>query len=139
MTKKIIKIIKNIASLLIGMKVTLKYFFSKSVTMQYPEKKWAMPERFRGVVSLIIDEKTGSHRCIACLTCVRVCPNHSLDVECGSDERKKRFPAKFTLSLGKCMFCGLCVESCPTKALEMNKEYELAVYTREELTRELLP
>ncbi len=140
MIKKLsVKIIKSVMGLLLGMMVTLKYFFKKPVTMQYPEEKWVMPERYRGVVSLIIDEKTGKHRCIACLSCVRICPNHSLSIECKVSEQKKRYPAKFTLELGKCMFCGLCVESCPTAALEMNKEYEIAAYTREGLIRSLLP
>ena len=133
-----IKIIKSFVSLLTGMMVTLKYFCKKPVTMQYPEEKWTMPDRCRGLVSLVIDEKTGKHRCIACLSCVRICPNHSLSLESAVDEQKKRYPAKFSLELGKCMFCGLCVESCPTKALEMGKEYEIATYTREGLTRSLL-
>ncbi len=107
--------------------------------MRYPEEKCKMTDRYRGIVSLVIDEKTGKHRCIACLSCVRICPNYSLAVECGVDELKKRYPKKFDLRLGQCMFCGLCVEICPTKALEMNKEYETAVYTREGLERALLP
>ncbi|MBF0217763.1 MAG: 4Fe-4S binding protein [Candidatus Omnitrophica bacterium] len=139
MIKFTVKVFKRVTSLLEGMAVTIKYFFSGPVTMQYPDKKWTLPERARGVVTLIIDKETGKHRCIACLACVRTCPNFSLAVEVKTDENKKRYPGKFTLELGKCMFCGLCVDSCPTKALMMNNEYELAVYTRKELTRSLLP
>ena len=138
-TNIIAEIYNGIMSLPKGMMVTLKYLFKKPVTMQYPEEKWTMPERYRGVVSLIIDEKTGKHRCIACMSCVRACPNYSLSLQPAVDENKKKYPNTFVLELGKCMFCGLCVESCPTKALEMNKEYQLAKYTREELTRSLLP
>lgn len=137
--KLFVGIIKSIISTLLGMMVTLRYFLKKSVTMRYPEEKCVMPQRYRGVVSLIIDKKTGKHRCIACLSCVRICPNYSLQVECGVDELKKRYPKKFTFQLGQCMFCGLCVESCPTNALEMNKEYELATYSRDGLARSLLP
>ncbi|MDO8489585.1 MAG: 4Fe-4S binding protein [Candidatus Omnitrophota bacterium] len=134
-----VKIIKSIISILVGMMVTMKYFLKKSVTMRYPEEKCVMTQRYRGVVSLVIDKNTGKHRCIACLTCARVCPNYSLQVECEVDELKKRYPKKFILRLGQCMFCGLCVEACPTGALEMDKEYEIATYTREGLERSLLP
>lgn len=133
------KTIKNTLSLLVGMMVTLKYFFKKPVTLRYPEEKCKMTPRYRGIVSLVIDEKTGKHRCIACLNCVRICPNYSLAVESEVNEQKRRYPKQFTLKLGQCMFCGLCVEACPTKALEMNKEYETAVYTRKDLERSLLP
>ena len=116
MIKKLfVETIKSVASLIEGMRVTLKYFFKKPVTMQYPETKWPMPQRYRGVVSLIIDEKTGKHRCIACLSCVRICPNYSLSMEIGVNELKKRYPVKFDFEVGKCMFCGLCVEVCPVK------------------------
>ena len=134
-----IKIIVSVISLIKGMMVTIKYFFNRPITMQYPEQKSTMTERYRGVVALIIDEKTGKHRCIACLICVRICPNYSLSLEPAVDEQKKRYPAKFSLKLGQCMFCGLCVDACPTTALENNKEYELATYTKEELVRSLLP
>ena len=138
MIKTVKELFSSIFSLFEGMAVTLKYLFKRPVTMQYPEKKWTVPERHRGVVQLVIDQKTGKHKCIACLNCVRVCPNFSLCVEAGTDENKKKYPVKFELALGQCMFCGLCVESCPTNALEMNKEYELAVYTRDGLKRQLL-
>ena len=31
-----------------GFKVTIRHFFTKKVTMQYPEEKWAVPEGYRG-------------------------------------------------------------------------------------------
>ena len=133
-----IKVVKDITSLLTGMGVTLKNFIKKPVTMQYPEEKIAMTERYRGAVCLIVDEKTGKHRCIACLSCVRICPNYSLSVEPAVDENKKRYPKKFDYELGQCMFCALCVDVCPTIALEMNKEYEMATYTRQGLKRSIL-
>lgn len=132
------KIIEGIISLIQGMFVTLKYFILSPVTMQYPKKRWQMPDRYRGVLTLVIDEKTNTHKCISCLTCIRICPNHCLEHEFKVDENKKRQPVKFTINLGRCMFCGLCVETCPTKALEMNKEYELAVYSVDKFTRSLL-
>ncbi|MBI4721657.1 MAG: NADH-quinone oxidoreductase subunit I [Candidatus Stahlbacteria bacterium] len=132
------KIIEGIISLIKGMLVTLKYFILRPATMQYPKAKWRLPDRYRGALSLILDEKTGTHKCISCLSCVRICPNHCLEHKFKVDENKKRQVEEFTINLGRCMFCGLCVEACPTDALEMNKEYELAVYSVDKFTRSLI-
>ena len=49
---------KGLLSLLKGMGVTGKYFFSRKVTEQYPENRATLkiPERFRGTLTLIYDE-----------------------------------------------------------------------------------
>jgi formate hydrogenlyase subunit 6/NADH:ubiquinone oxidoreductase subunit I len=39
----------------------------------------------------------------------------------------------YTLDLNRCSFCGLCVEACPVEAIRMGRDYELAVYRKEEL------
>ena len=47
---------KGLLSLLKGMGVTGKYFFSRKVTEQYPENRATLkiPERFRGTLTLIM-------------------------------------------------------------------------------------
>ena len=35
--------------LLQGLKLTLKYFFSKKVTLQYPNEKWEVAPRWREI------------------------------------------------------------------------------------------
>ena len=49
---------KGLLSLLKGMGVTGKYFFSRKVTEQYPENRATLkiPERFRGTLTLIYDK-----------------------------------------------------------------------------------
>ena len=37
----------NVRSIAIGMKITLKYCFQKTVTVQYPEQRLTFAERFR--------------------------------------------------------------------------------------------
>ncbi len=53
-----------------GMGVTLKHMFGRKITRQYPEHKRDLPERSRGMLTVDMD------RCIACLQCVRICPDH---------------------------------------------------------------
>ena len=39
-----------------GFSVTLRHFFRKKVTMQYPEQKWTVPEGYRGAPYLVRDQ-----------------------------------------------------------------------------------
>jgi NADH-quinone oxidoreductase subunit I len=36
-----------------------------------------------------------------------------------------------------CILCDLCTEVCPTEAIVMTNNYELAVYSRDELFKDL--
>ncbi len=121
-------------SLITGLAVTVKYLFKHAVTMQYPEERWKMPERFRGKVILI------KEKCIACTLCAKACPVACLEVVPAVDEANKRLktPAKFIYSMETCMFCGLCVEPCPTQAILMDQSYELSVYDRKTLVQDLI-
>src|SRR5438093_12127444 len=42
-------IIDNVSSIAIGMKITLKYCFQKTVTVQYPEQRLSFAPRYRGI------------------------------------------------------------------------------------------
>jgi len=107
------------------MRVTLKHFFKKSITLRYPEEKWTPPDRFRGRLTLLRNDD-GSLRCVACGLCERICPCECITVipETGPDG-VRRLQCYF-VDLLRCCFCGLCVESCPMKAIIMGDEYELA-------------
>lgn len=120
-------------SILKGLRVTLSYLFRKKVTLQYPEERPKLSERFRGVPALPIDPATGRDRCIACSACARVCPDQVITVTPEVGEDKKRRLADMTLDVAGCIFCGLCVEVCPTGALVLSDEFELAHSSREDL------
>ena len=114
--------------LLEGMGITLKSFFRKKVTLQYPEVKLAMPPRFRGG-ELDLDHK----KCIACGLCAMACPNHVIRLTTEMNEQKKRFLTSYVYQSGLCLYCNYCVEACPTQAICWDKNYENARYFREEL------
>lgn len=111
-----------------GMRVTFKTFFGKKETLQYPEKKLVMPERFRGG-ELALDNK----KCIACGLCARACPNHVIELTTGMDEQKKRHLKSYIYHSGLCMYCNFCIEACPTKAICWDKNYENSRYFKEQL------
>jgi len=68
-------------SLLTGMKVTFKNAFKKPVTSQYPRERIEMSQAYRNVIVLVEKEDVGSHDCIDCGMCERVCPSFCIKVE----------------------------------------------------------
>ncbi len=137
-------IFKGIWTLLIGMKVTGKYFFTpwKNVTQQYPENRdqLVMFERFRGEVIMTHNENN-EHLCTGCGICEINCPNGSIEIISKSiltpDGKKKRIIDQHIYHLGMCTFCNLCVKACPTGAIVMGQKFEHAVWDRSLLTKVL--
>lgn len=107
-----------------GYSVTLRQFFSKPFTMQYPEERWKMATRFRGYPRLVMDEH-GQEKCVACGLCAVVCPPNAIELQAGETDRvKERYPVDFKIHMGRCINCGFCEEACPKAAIEMSKMYE---------------
>lgn len=129
------------AGLFKGLALTLRHFFSRSVTVQYPWEKIPIPAVSLGTVGLVINPKTLEDRCSSCRQCERNCPNQAIDLEIvtveetGSDgkPKKRRVLKSFRLDMGLCMFCGLCIENCPENALINLPDYEFASYTKNDL------
>lgn len=126
--------LSGIWNLLIGLKTTGKYLPTKAVTLQYPDEKWPMPERSRGVVVLLSNPETGELNCNACLVCMKQCPVFAIKIEQVKDpETKKRYPGTFTIDNTICCFCGICEEVCNFDAIKLTGKYEFSVFNKEEL------
>ncbi len=132
----------GVASLLKGMQVTGKEFVTPKITEFYPEDRdtYKWPERFRAILELIYDEE-GNHKCIACGTCERNCPNGTITVQSKMVDTpagtKKKKLDNYIYDLGTCTFCNLCVISCPTNALRFSNDFEQSVFTRSKLVKKL--
>ncbi len=135
-------LIEGTHSLIKGMEVTGKELFTKKVTEQYPENRAELkiPERFRATLQFIYDDE-GYHKCIACKTCERNCPNGTIQITTRMVDlpngKKKMKLDKYIYDLGSCTFCGLCVSTCPTDAIEFSNDFEQAVFRREALIKQL--
>jgi NADH-quinone oxidoreductase subunit I len=135
-------IIYGIRSLLKGMSVTNRYFFSpgKIVTQKYPNnrKELVMFDRFKGHLIMPHNEKN-EHRCTGCGICEINCPNGTIEVISKTittdDGKKKRIIDKHIYRLGMCTFCALCVKACPSNALAWSQEFEHAVFNRAHLIK----
>lgn len=133
---------KGVVSLVKGLEVTGKEFVTPKITERYPENRDEMhiAQRFRATLEFIYD-KDGNHRCIACGTCERNCPNGTITVETKMvdtwDGKKKKKLDRYIYDLGSCTFCQLCVTTCPTNAIEFSNDFEQAVFTRSKLVKQL--
>ena len=99
-------------------------------SVQYPEEKLPMFPRFRGPLMQLRDATGGQVRCTACGLCVKACPHGCLTVE-GEGKGKERRANAYTYDVGHCIFCRQCVEACPFNAIELSREYELAMYRKD--------
>lgn len=103
--------------LLVGLKLTGKYFFKKKITLQYPEETTPTSPRFRGLHALR-RYANGEERCIACKLCEAVCPALAITIEAGPRERDgQRRTTSYEIDLFKCIYCGFCEESCPVDSI----------------------
>jgi NADH-quinone oxidoreductase subunit I len=140
----IAEIFKGIWSLLTGMKVTAKYFFTpwRNVTQQYPENrdKLVFGERYRGELVMPHNENN-EHACTGCGICELNCPNGSIEIISKSimteEGKKKRIIDKHIYHLGMCTFCNLCVRSCPSDAIIFTHAFEHAYWDRKTMTKVL--
>lgn len=100
----------------------LASIFKKPATSQYPFKKSAMPDNYRGKIVF------HAEKCIGCKFCMKDCPANAIIITKTGDKQYE-----CAIDLGKCIYCAQCVDSCPKKALEATKEFELAVLDRDTL------
>jgi len=130
-----------IREMVTGLGVTLKKLFEKPVTVQYPEQKPDLPERYRAKIVLTRDP-SGEERCVACYLCSSACPVDCITIQAAErPEDGRRYPEAFRINFNRCIFCGLCAEACPTLALQMSPDFEMAetnplklIYEKEDLT-----
>jgi NADH:ubiquinone oxidoreductase subunit E len=76
------------SGLITGMGVTLRNLFRPKVTLQYPEERPHIPDRWRGRLDLIYDP-FGEHKCEVCFQCAQVCPVEAIDMS-GFDQEGNR-------------------------------------------------
>ncbi len=126
-------------SLLVGMRLTLRYALMPTVTVHYPFETLPISPNFRGHIDLTMHPETGESTCISCGMCERACPSQCIVVRSEKPEgSKKKVLVGYDLDFTKCSLCGNCVEVCPTDALEFSQEYQLAGFSRHDFHFELV-
>ncbi|MBS3779645.1 MAG: 4Fe-4S binding protein [Desulfovermiculus sp.] len=158
--KKFQDTIMGLWSLLVGLKVTAYNFARPEVTVHYPRKTVPSLEGYRGHIELVPSQENPlKSKCIACMTCARMCPSACISLTASkpkkkeaesqeadgseSGEKSKAKKAKpelesFVLDFNYCCLCGLCVQNCPADALRFSSEVYLAGFSRQEFVFDLL-
>ena len=72
-------------------------------------------------------------KCTACDECARACPTGAIQVSAPAPDRRK-----LSLSYAACIQCRECVTACPEQAVSPGRDFEVAAYTRDQLTHTAL-
>jgi len=126
---------QTVYSILVGMRITLRYCFAKTVTLQYPDSAPALAKRYRGFHYYEIE------KCIACDLCAKACPVDCIYIE-KTGPRKIDKPTgialggamtRYAIDYAKCMFCALCCDPCPTDCIHMGNVHDMSGFDRESM------
>ena len=89
--------------------------------------------KYRGKQVLMRDEN-GLEKCVACGLCAVACPADAIYLEAAENDGTvmagPRYAQVYQIHKTRCIFCGYCEEACPVSAIFMGKDYELAVYSK---------
>ena len=126
---------RTVYTILVGMRISLKYCFAKTVTVQYPDMAPALQPRYRGFHFFEIE------KCIACDLCAKACPVDCIYIEKSGPRKIDKATdiavggamTRYAIDYAKCMFCALCVDPCPTDCIHMGNVHDMSGYTREDM------
>jgi NADH-quinone oxidoreductase subunit I len=134
-----------LTELIKGFATTFKQMFEEPVTVNYPDVKRPVSNRFKGRHELKRYDN-GLEKCIGCALCAAACPADAIFVEAAenTDEQRfspgERYASTYEINMLRCIFCGYCEDACPTEAIVLESNYELAFTDRDSslYTKEML-
>src|ERR1700732_3434661 len=112
--------------------LSMRYFFKRKATLNYPFEKGPISPRFRGE-HVLRRYPNGEERCIACKLCEAICPALAITIEAEPRADGSRRATRYDIDMTKCIYCGLCQEACPVDAIVEGPNFEFAAETHEEL------
>jgi NADH-quinone oxidoreductase subunit I len=120
-----------------GLWITLRHFFRKKTTINYPEVQRAFTPVYRGQHVLKRDEQ-GRENCTACGLCAVACPAEAITMTAAERRpgeehlyREEKYAKIYEINMLRCIFCGLCEEACPKEAIFLTDRIVHADYQRD--------
>jgi NADH-quinone oxidoreductase subunit I len=101
------------------------------VTLQYPDERQVLSDRFRGFVH---NDMT---TCDSCNICAKLCPVDCIYIE-SEGKGKERMMTRYAIDYNKCIWCSMCTENCHTGSITMSHDYDHSVYDRRSLVYEFM-
>lgn len=123
------------SALIRGFWTTLRHFFSRKRTVQYPEQRRKIyVQNYRGFHRLNRDAQ-GRVKCVACMMCETACPAHCIFIHAAAAPwpDREKYPEEFIIDELRCIYCGMCEQACPVDAIQLTQVYEPVSYTREQM------
>ena len=125
-----------IPAIVAGLMITIKHFFKKKATINFPEQQKPISEVWRGLHVLKRDEQ-GRENCTACGLCAVACPAEAITMTAAERKkgeehlyREEKYAAKYEINMLRCIFCGLCEEACPKDAIYLSETFAPANFQR---------
>lgn len=126
-----------IPAILKGMSITIRHFFGKKATINYPEQKREFSKVYRGQHVLKRDDE-GRERCTACGLCAVACPAEAITMVAAERKpgeehlyREEKYAAIYEINMLRCIFCGDCEEACPKDAIFLTDRIVASDYKRQ--------
>ncbi|MFH1912711.1 MAG: 4Fe-4S binding protein [Pseudomonadota bacterium] len=162
--KHVIQPILDCWSLLVGLKITGKYFCKPLITVHYPRQVIDSENlsTYGGHVELIgMPKDPAMPKCISCMMCVTNCPSNCLKVvkskppattpeqeqawkeaeergEKVNRPKAPKYPTKFMYDYTLCSLCGTCIDNCPVNTLRFSNNIYWVATSRKEMHIDLL-
>ena len=119
-----------------GMFITIKHFFRKKTTINYPEETREFSKVYRGLHVLKRDDQ-GRERCTACGLCAVACPAEAITMVAAERKpgeehlyREEKYAEVYEINMLRCIFCGDCEEACPKEAIFLTDRLVPSDYER---------
>jgi NADH-quinone oxidoreductase subunit I len=123
------------SAILGGLLTTLKHFFRRKITVQYPETKRPLKVSNQRAFHRLNLDANGRVKCVACMMCETICPARCIHIVAAPAPwpDREKYPERFVIDELRCIYCGMCEQACPVAAIELTQIFDPVSSSRDEM------